>query len=249
MRAAALVIREAVPTGYAEPANAHDSDRQRAGIAADPDALEDLADEIVVLSAHIHAAMHRLLVLIAEFDRLRGWEAAGHSTCAHWLAVRTSIDLGAAREKVRAARALERLPETSAAMARGELSFSQVRALTRVAQRDTERDLLELARGTTTAQLERMIRAFRRHTRRDEAELERERFESRTVSGFPDDDGMYVVRGRLTPEPGMNRWGQRRPLPPHPQTHPIVHPHLHPQAEARRSARKGEDRSKVAQAA
>jgi hypothetical protein len=66
----------------------------------------DLADEIATLSAHISAATHRLLVLIADFDRLRGWELSGYSNCAHWLAARTCIDLGTAREKVRAARAL-----------------------------------------------------------------------------------------------------------------------------------------------
>ena len=111
------------------------------------DAIETLGDEIATLAAHIHAATHRLLVLLAEFDRRQGWEREGHSSCAHWLAFRTGIDLGSAREKVRAARALLGLPKTSAAMARGELSFSQVRALTRVADAGNEGDLLELARG------------------------------------------------------------------------------------------------------
>jgi hypothetical protein len=169
---------------------------------ADPDAVEELGDRIAVLTAQISAATHQLLVLIAEFDRLRGWEAGGHRSCAHWLAFRTQLDLGTAREKVRGARALEMLPQTSAAMARGELTFSQVRALTRVAEPANEADLLELARGATTAQLERMIRAYRLGSRQDEAQRERERFESRTFSVFPDDDGMYVVRGRVMPEVG-----------------------------------------------
>ena len=170
--------------------------------AVDSDAIDDLADEIVTLSAHIHAATHQLLVLIAEFDRLRGWELAGYSNCARWLAARTGIDLGAAREKVRAARALQDLPLTSEAMSRGELSFSMVRALSRVARADTEAELLELARGTTTAQLERMVRAWKKGNRTDEEAQERERHRSRSFSVFPDDDGMYVVRGRLTPEVG-----------------------------------------------
>ena len=82
----------------------------------DADALEELEEEIAVLAAHIHAAEHRFLVLVAEFDRRRGWELGGHRTCAHWLAFRTGLDLGTAREKVRAARALVSLPLTSAAM-------------------------------------------------------------------------------------------------------------------------------------
>src|SRR5688572_10949051 len=168
----------------------------------DADVLEDLADEIATLSAHIHAATHRLLVLIADFDRLRGWEPAGYSNCARWLAARTGIDLSTAREQVRAARALVHLPLTSEAMSRGELSFSQVRALSRVAKADNEAELLELARGTSTAQLERMVRAWKKGNRSDDAAWAREQYESRTFALFPDDDGMYIVRGRLTPEIG-----------------------------------------------
>ena len=169
---------------------------------SDPDQVEDLGDEIATLAAHIHAGTHRLLTLLAQFDRLRGWEPAGHQSCAHWLSFRTGLDLGTAREHVRVARALEELPQTGSAMARGELSFSQVRALTRVAEASTEADLLELAEGCTTAQLERMVRAWKKGNRADEAEWERERHRSRAFSVFPDEDGMYVVQGRLDPEVG-----------------------------------------------
>jgi hypothetical protein len=162
-----------------------------AGDALDPftdvDALEELEEEIVILAAHIHAAEHRLLVLVSDFDRRRGWELGGHRTCAHWLAFRTGIDLGAARQRVRAARALAGLPETSAAMSRGELSFSAVRALTRVATPENEADLLDLARGCTAAQLERIVRGFRLGSRQDEAERERARHDSREFSVFADE--------------------------------------------------------------
>ncbi|MGH7445963.1 MAG: DUF222 domain-containing protein, partial [Longimicrobiales bacterium] len=114
---------------------AADDHRSTAGglDGAELDALQELGDEIATLAAHVHAAMHRLLGLIVDFDRRRGWEVDGHRSCAHWLAYRTGIDRGTAREHVRVARALARLPQTSAAMARGELSFAKVRSLTRVA--------------------------------------------------------------------------------------------------------------------
>jgi len=166
------------------------------------DMVEDLGDEIATLAAHLHAATHRLLVLIAEFDRLRGWEPAGFRSCAHWLAFRTGFDMGASREKVRVARALDALPETSAAMARGDLSFAKVRALTRVATPEIETQLLELARSGTAAQLERVVRSWKLLGRADEAEAERRRHATRTFAVFPDEDGMYVVRGRLDPEVG-----------------------------------------------
>ncbi len=87
-------------------------------------------------------------------------------------------------------------------MSRGELSFCAVRALTRVATPENETDLLDLARGATTAQLERMVRGFKLGSRQDEADREKERFESRTFSIFPDEEGMYEVKGKLTPEIG-----------------------------------------------
>jgi len=166
------------------------------------DRIEALEEEIVFLAAHIHAGDHRFLTLVAEYDRLRGWELGGHRSCAHWLAFRCGYRLGAARERVRAARALVTLPQTSASMSRGELSFSAVRALTRVATPENETDLLDLARGCTTAQLERMVRGFKLGSRQDEADREKERFESRTFSVFPDEEGMYEVKGKLTPEIG-----------------------------------------------
>ena len=169
----------------------------------DCDALEELEEKIVILAAHIDAADYRLLVLVAEYDRRRGWELGGHCSCAHWLAFRMGIDLGAARENVRTARALVDLPRISASLSRGELSFSAVRALSRVATPENETDLLELARGCTTAQLERVVRAWKKGSRQDEETRERERYDSRSLSVFPDDDGMYVVKGRLTPEVGV----------------------------------------------
>src|SRR5688572_23661723 len=195
----ALVVREVVEEPYRAVSIAAGGS-VCASVA--PEFIEDLGNEIVVLSAHVDVGTHRLLVLIARFDQLRGWERHGYKDCASWLCVRTGIDKGAARERVRAARALAVLPLTSAAMGRGELSFSKVRALTRKATPDNEGDLLELARGTTAAQLERMIRSWTPDSRKEDADRERDVFDSRTLSIFPDDEGGYVIKGRLTPEVG-----------------------------------------------
>ena len=69
--------------------------------------IDQLANEICTLAGHINAANHRLLVLIAEFDRRKGWSASGAQSCAHWLNWKCGIAMGAAREKVRVARTLE----------------------------------------------------------------------------------------------------------------------------------------------
>ncbi len=163
--------------------------------------LERLGDKIAELAAHLDAATYRLLVLIREFDAKEGWHS-GFRTCAHWLSWRTGIDIGAAREKVRVARALEHLPLLSEVMRLGELSYSKARALTRVATAENEEELMGFAQHATASYVEALVRTWRRVDRLEEQCQERERHRSRFLSVRPDVDGMYVVRGRLDPEVG-----------------------------------------------
>jgi hypothetical protein len=105
----------------------------------------DLVAEITTLAGHLNAANARFLALIAELDRRRGWAEWGVKSCAHWLNWKCGISLGAAREKVRVARALEKLPHMAAAMADGRLSYFKVREVTRVANATNESYLLNIA--------------------------------------------------------------------------------------------------------
>ena len=160
-----------------------------------------LGDSIAELAARIQAATYELLVMIRRFDEREGW-GQGFKSCADWLNWRTGLAMGAAREKVRVARALGELPLLSAAMRRGEVSFSKARALTRVATPETEERLLDFARCATAAHVERLVRAWRRVDRIAEAEDDRRRHEHRHLDLWVDEDGMLVVRGRLSPEVG-----------------------------------------------
>ena len=129
--------------------------------------LDRLGDEIAELSAHLEAATAQFLALIREFDARGGWNT-GFRSCAAWLSWRVGLDLGAAREKVRVARALGTLPQLSEALGRGELSYAKVRALTRVATPATEARLLAVARAGTAARVEQIVRGWRRVDRRAE---------------------------------------------------------------------------------
>jgi hypothetical protein len=78
----------------------------RGALAMPAAEVDRLADEIAELSAHLDAATHRLLELIRRFDTGSGWYTQGCLSCAQWLSCRVGLDLCAAREKVRVARAL-----------------------------------------------------------------------------------------------------------------------------------------------
>src|SRR5438552_7077247 len=171
-------------------------------IPANPNAeLDRLGDEIAELSPHLEAATARLLDLIRQFDARGGW-GNGFRSCAHWLSWRVGLDIGAAREKVRVARALGTLPRLARALARGELSYAKVSALTRVATPETEERLLGVGRAGTAEHVERIVRAWRRVDRNAEAAETVGLHKSRALHVYQDEDGMVVVRGRLDREVG-----------------------------------------------
>ena len=131
------------------------------GPAVDARSIDELDAAICTLSRRLHAETYRLLVLVREFDDRFGFAKWSFKSCAEWLAWRSQISLSAAREKVRTAQALRNLPATSEAFAEGRLSYSKVRALTRVATARDEDLLLAYALNATAAQFEERCRQMR----------------------------------------------------------------------------------------
>jgi hypothetical protein len=156
--------------------------------------LHDLESELLGLAGHIAAAECRFLQLLAEFDDRGGWCGDGIRSCAHWLAWRAGMSLRTGVERLRVAHALRNLPRITEAFAAGKLSYSKVRAITRIAGTDTatltrmaaeiavgtfelrhttvadpevaERVLLNLALSGTASHVETIVAAVRRrHTR------------------------------------------------------------------------------------
>lgn len=159
--------------------------------------LGRLEATICSLAAQLASSTCEWLVMIAEFDRRQGWAQWGIKSCAHWLSWACSVSQQAAREYLRVARALEKVPLITAAFAAGRLSYSKVKAVTRAIDRIAEQILLDQALMHTAAQLERVVRAFRKT---DSAGIRQQ--ESRRARWFFDDDGMLVVNARLPSDEG-----------------------------------------------
>ena len=135
--------------------------------------IDDLDRAIVSLAARINSGSHDLLILIRRFDERAGWLRWGFENCADWLHWRCDISLSAAREKVRVAHALKALPAIAMAFAKGDLSYSKARALTRVANGKNEDALLAFASHTTAARVEERCRELRCGTAASTDEAER----------------------------------------------------------------------------
>ncbi|GAA0902916.1 HNH endonuclease [Pseudonocardia zijingensis] len=186
------------------------------------DALEN---ELLTLAGQLAAAECRFLVLLAEFDDRRGWAIDGVYSCAHWLSWRAGMNIRTANERLRVAHALQQLPKITEAFAAGRLSYSKVRAISRVVGSDSatltrmaaeiaagtsdlkyttvadpetaEKILLTLALGGTAGHLETVVRAVRRrHAPAGDTAARR------SLTWTWDDDGSLIVRARLTPDAG-----------------------------------------------
>src|SRR5689334_6300558 len=93
-----------------------------------PVPLERLEAQICELAGHLAAATCRFLVLLGDFDAREGWASWEMNSCAAWLSWKCQLSSGTAREHVRIARALRRLPVIRAEFGAGRLSYAKVRA-------------------------------------------------------------------------------------------------------------------------
>jgi len=177
---------------------------------------QQLADKITLLAGHINAANYRFLKLIAEFDKREAWADEGIRSCAHWLNWKCGIALSAAREKVRVAQCLSDLPKTNEAFSEGIISYSKVRAISRVATNNNEDFLLNIAKQGTASHMEILVRKFqqvKRQVKRTEvikqADQDRKKksheqiqHDSREMISYQDDNGMLIIHAKLPAEAG-----------------------------------------------
>lgn len=168
--------------------------------------LERVEAELCTLAGQIAAATCRFLALLGDFDAREGWAGWNVRSCAQWLSWRCGLDLRTAREYVRVARALRELPRTREAFGEGRISYSKVRAVTRVATPQTEGDLVEAALCAPASQVERLTRGLKtveRLAESDAAAARGERPDPETSLRWRwDDDGTLVLWGRLSAEDG-----------------------------------------------
>jgi len=185
--------------------------------------LELLGERIAEQAAHLDAAMYRFLTDLREFDERGGWHTQGASSCAHWLAWRVGCDPVTGRERVRVARKLGEFPVIGDALRRGEVSYSKVRALLRVATPENEALLLDHARLMTASQLEKLSRKYARVQRHGQDPHPLGDAQRRYVRRRDTEDGMVKIEAVLHAEEAELIWTMlnhaatqltREPVPP-----------------------------------
>ncbi len=163
---------------------------------------EALGNEITELCSYLYAGEYQLLMKIREFDENGYWGGPGLVSCAHWLNFKCGIGMNAARERVRVARALGDLPKISAAFEEGTVSYSKVRAMTRVATPENEDYLLHIAMHGTAYHVETLVRKYRWVQKQRDCDTANAVHITREFDYHRDEDGALVIHGRLPAEQG-----------------------------------------------
>ena len=187
---------EFIPEDPAETAGLEEGSRHLDFI---PDEPAELRRAVTRMAGHINHADWRFIKLIAAMDRTRGWDERGYCNLGNWLDHRCGLGPCAARERIRIGRALARLPSIDAAFRDGVLSYSKVRAITRVATRENEAMLLAIAGRSSAAELESLVRA---HERVGASDRERVPSEARRSLSWHYEDGMVVITAAVPAERG-----------------------------------------------
>jgi hypothetical protein len=155
----------------------------------------ELHDQVRTWCARVARGDAVLLDLVGEIDHREVWGADGIVSCAHWLSWQLGWSMTTAREKVRVARDLRRFPQIRAAFHRGELSYSRVRGVTRVATPEGEEQWLALAKVSTGEQLEKVARGAARARALNRPEAEKAPEPAAAVDW--DDDGDLILTLRI----------------------------------------------------
>lgn len=174
--------------------------------------LAELGDRIVGLAGRLAAATCRWLLLVAEFDRREGFAGWGLASTARWLSHTCGLSRRTALEHVRVAVALRDIPALAAEMRRGRLSYSQVRAISRVVEPGDDvvvADLVQAAQHCSVGQLESVVRGLRT-VERIETGVDDSANTSDTVGGRTGDGGSTPDSSPIAASWSSPRWPRSR---------------------------------------
>src|SRR5256714_487584 len=133
------------------------------GHIMEPTSSDAVGRTLVAARRRLDAQEAEWFTALAEFDYRGGWAMDGHLSCVSWLVHFCGMARPTAKDKLRVALQLARRPVLAQAHAAGELSYSKVRALTRIDDADQEADqaLVAAARVSTSEDMEKLARHWK----------------------------------------------------------------------------------------
>ncbi|MEO8692171.1 MAG: hypothetical protein ABI658_01565 [Acidimicrobiales bacterium] len=143
--------------------------------------------------------MSGFISLLVDFDLSGEWAFDNVASCAHWVAERTDNEVSTVREWLRVGHALSVLDEIARRFADGRLSYSKVRALTRLADADNQHELCAIAARVPAAGLAVALARWLKDHESGDALAKRHRAATK-LSWHLDVDGMNIGSFRYPPQ-------------------------------------------------
>ncbi len=160
--------------------------------------VKELEAELLSLVGERGASKHRMLTLLAEYDLLGGWVAHGAVSCTTWWAEVCAIEQSTAREQLRVARALRKLPALDAALESDRLSYAKVKVISRLADPRNVDELIELAEPCPAGRLGVALAVWQQRNESADA-LAAAQNAARKLSWRTEPDGMVTFTLRARP--------------------------------------------------
>jgi len=120
-----------------------------------------LENRLADLCGHLNVLHSKLVEMVAQALRDDLWAQAGIRSPEHWLAWKTGVSLGRARQLVTMARRRDELPATFQAFDDGELSVDQVAVVAAHARAAHDQEVCEIAKCATVSQLRHALSRYR----------------------------------------------------------------------------------------
>ena len=143
--------------------------------------------------------MSTFISLLVDFDLSGEWAFDNVASCAHWVATRADTELCTAREWLRIGHALSAVDEVARRFSDGRLSYSKVRALTRVANAENQHELCDIAARVPAAQLAVVLAGWLNRHESPEDCAKRQRASTK-LKWRVEADGMVAGTFRYPPE-------------------------------------------------
>ena len=158
----------------------------------------EAAARLVETGRRLRVAHYEVVVGCADFADGVVWAADGASSAAAWLAGRFDVEVCTVRGWIAVGRALRGLGATAVAFAAGELSFSKVRAVCRLATAGNEAELLDIARSVPADRIGQALHAWSlKHE--DHTVIDSRHRRSRAMRTRNEPDGTVSTSLRLPP--------------------------------------------------
>jgi Domain of unknown function (DUF222) len=160
----------------------------------------DLEARLADACGVLNAAHAQLVSLIAEALETGAWDVPGVRCAQHWVAWKTGLSPGRAKQVVQIASRTSELPVTLGMFADGELAIDQVSVVSRFAPEHNDSQAAELAKHATVSQLSRSLASYWKGAKPAAPDVEPDKAEKdpepeESVYAFFDDDALT----RFTP--------------------------------------------------